>query len=90
MLYIKTVIITVGTSQISKERKPFLGKTVKELLSIKFIPQGYLKKMKQISPIITKAIAGLLRTPTQGRFYLLEHPCFSISLSQQPGTAEYT
>ena len=26
----------------------------------------------------------------QGRFYLLGHPCFSISLSQQPGTADYT
>ena len=87
MWYIKTVIITVGTSQISKERKPFLGKTVKELLSIKFIPQGYFQKMKQIFLIITKAI---VEDPTQGRFYLLEHPCFSISLSQQPGTAEYT
>ena len=28
--------------------------------------------------------------PTQGRFYLLGHLCFSISLSQQPGTVEYT
>ena len=26
----------------------------------------------------------------QGRFYLLGHPCFSISLSQQPGTVKYT
>ena len=66
MWYIRTVIITVGTSQTSKERKLFLGKTVKELLSIKFIPQGYFQKMKQISPIITKAIRGLLRTPRKG------------------------
>ena len=63
MRCIRTVIITFGTSQISKERKLFLRKTVKELLSFKFIPQGYFKKMKQISPIITKAIGGLLRTP---------------------------
>ena len=66
MRYIRTVIITVGTSRISKERKLFLRKTVKELLNIKFIPQGYFQKMKQISPIITKAIGGLLRTPREG------------------------
>ena len=66
MRYIRTVIITFDTSRISKERKLFLRKTVKELLSFKFIPQGYLKKMKQISPIITKAIGGLLRTPLKG------------------------
>ena len=66
MRYIRTVIITVGTSRISKERKLFLRKTVRELLSIKFIPQGYFQKMKQISPIITKAIGGLLRTPRKG------------------------
>ena len=66
MWYIRTVIITVGTLRISKERKLFLGKTVKELLSIKFIPQGYFQKMKQISLIITKAIRGLLRTLRKG------------------------
>ena len=44
MRYIRTVIITVGTSQISKEIKHFIRKTVRELLSFKFIPQGYLKK----------------------------------------------
>ena len=66
MRYIRTVIITVGTSQISKERKLFIRKTVRELLSFKFIPQGYFFKMKQISPIITKAIGGLLRTPHKG------------------------
>ena len=67
MRYIRTVIVTVGTSQISKERKLLIRKTVRELLSFKFIPQGYLKKkMKQISPIITKAIGGLLRTPHKG------------------------
>ena len=65
MRYIRTVIITVGTSQITKERKLFLRKTVKELLSFKFMPQGYLKK-NEISPIITKAIRGLLRTPREG------------------------
>ena len=49
--------------------------------------------MKQISPIITKAIGGLLRTPHKGvlgHTGVLGHPCFSISLSQQPRTAEYT
>ena len=66
MRYIRTLIVTVGTSQISKERKLFIRKTVRELLSFKFIPQGYFLKMKQISPIITKAIGGLLRTPHKG------------------------
>ena len=66
MRYIRTLIVTVGTSQISKERKLFLRKTVKELLSIKFIPQGYFQKMKQISPIITKALGDPLRTPCKG------------------------
>ena len=66
MMDIRTLIVTVGTSQISKERKLFIRKTVRELLSFKFIPQGYFLKMKQISPIITKAIGGLLRTPSKG------------------------
>ena len=60
------MIVTVGTSQISKERKRFIRKTLRELLSFKFIPQGYFKKMNQIFPIITKAIGGLLRTPCKG------------------------
>ena len=66
MRYIRTVIVTVGTSQISKERKRFIRKTLRELLSFKFIPQGYLKKMNQIFPIITKAIGCLLRNPHKG------------------------
>ena len=41
MRYIRAVIVTVGTSQISKERKLFIRKTVRKLLSFKFIPQGY-------------------------------------------------
>ena len=41
MIYIRTVIIIVGTSQISKERKLFLRKAVTELISFKFNPQGY-------------------------------------------------
>ena len=66
MIYIRTVIIIVGTSCISKERKLFLRKAVTELISFKFNPQGYFKKIKQISPFITKAIGGLLRTPRKG------------------------
>ena len=46
--------------------------------------------MKQISPIITKAIGRSVEDPMQGRFYLLGQPCFSISLNQEPRTAEYT
>ena len=41
MRYIRTPIVTVGTSQISKERKLFIRMTVRELLSFKLIPQGY-------------------------------------------------
>ena len=44
MRYIRTVIVTVGALQIGKERKLLIRKTVRELLSFKFIPQGYLKK----------------------------------------------
>ena len=50
MRYIRTVIVTVGTSQFSKERKHFIRKTVKELLSFQFIPQGYLKKWNKSLP----------------------------------------
>ena len=68
------MIVTVGTSQISKERKRFIRKTLRELLSFKFIPQGYLKKMNQIFPIITKAIGGLLRNPRKGGSTSLDTP----------------
>ena len=50
MRYIRTVIVTVGTSQISKERKHFIRKAVKELLSFQFIPQGYFKKWNKSLP----------------------------------------
>ena len=50
MRYIRTVIVTVGTSHISKERKHFIRKTVKELLSFQFIPQGYFKKWNKSLP----------------------------------------
>ena len=50
MIYIRTVIIIVGTSQISKERKLFLRKAVTELLSFKFIPQGYKRKRNKSLP----------------------------------------
>ena len=46
--------------------------------------------MKQISPIITRAIGRSVEDPMQGRFYLLGQPCISISLNQEPGTADYT
>ena len=46
--------------------------------------------MKQISPIITKAIGRSVEDPMQGRFYLLGQPCVSISVNQEPGTADYT
>ena len=42
--------------------------------------------MKQISPIITKAIGRSVEDPMQGRFYLLGQPCVSISVNQEPGT----
>ena len=47
MRYIRTVIVTVGTSQISKERKHFIRRTVRELLSFNFIPQRFKKKKKR-------------------------------------------
>ena len=50
MRYIRTVIVTVGTSQISKERKHFIRRTVRELLSFQFIPQGYFKKWNKSLP----------------------------------------
>ena len=89
MRYIRTMIVTVGTSQISKERKLFLRKAVTELQSFKFIPQGYKKKKRNLSDH-HQGYRRSVKDSTQGRFYLLEHPCFSISLSQQPGTVEYT
>ena len=67
MRYIRTVIVTVGTSHIRKERKHFIRYTVRELLSFKSLPHKDIKKkMKQISPFTTKAIGGLLRTPCKG------------------------
>ena len=90
MRYIRTVIITFDTSRISKERKLFLRKTVKELLSFKFIPQGYLKKNETNLSHYHQGYWRSVEDPTQRRFYLLGHPCLSTSLSQQPGTAEYT
>ena len=89
MRYIRTVIIIVGTSQISKERKLFLRKAVTELQSFKFIPQGYKKKKRNLSDH-HQGYRRSVEDPTQGRVYLLWYPCFSISLSQQPGTAEYS
>ena len=65
MRYIRTVIIIVGTSRISKERKVFLRKAV-TIAKFYVYPTRILKKMKHISPIITKAIGGLLRTPHKG------------------------
>ena len=90
MRYIRTVIVTVGTSQISKERKHFIRKTVRELLSFKFTPQGYLKKNETNLSLNHQSYWRSVEDPTQGRFYVLGHPCFSISLSQQPVTVEYT
>ena len=87
MKSIRTVVFTVGTSQISKEN--FIMRTVIELLGFKFIPHGYLKNETSLS----HHIQGYWRSvedPSRGRFYLLGHPCFGIFLSQQTGTAEYT
>ena len=90
MRYIRTVIVRVGTSQISQERKHFIRKTVRELLSFKFIPPGYFFKNETNLSLHHQGYQRSVEDPTQGRFYLLGHPCFSISLSQQPGTVEYT
>ena len=90
MRYIRTVIVTVGTSQISKERKHFVRKTVWELLSFKFIPPGYFFKNETNLSLHHQGYQRSVEDPTQGRFYLLAYPCFSISLSQQSGTVEYT
>ena len=91
MRYIRTVIVTVGTSQISKERKHFVRKTVWELLSFKFTHKDiYIKKNETNLSVHHQGYRRSVEDPTQGRFYLLEHPCFSISLSQKPGTDEYT
>ena len=91
MRYIRTVIVTVGTSQISKERKHFVRKTVWELLSFKFTHKDiYIKKNETNLSVHHQGYRRSVEDPTQGKFYLLGHPCFSISLSQQPGTVEYT
>ena len=90
MIYIRTVIIIVGTSCISKERKLFLRKAVTELISFKFIPQGYLKKNETNLSDHHQGYRRSFEDPAQGRVYLLGHRCFSISLSQRPGTAEHT
>ena len=90
MRYIRTVIVRVGTSQISQERKHFIRKTVRELLSFKFIPPGYFFKNETNLSLHHQGYRRSVEDPMQGRFYLLGHPCFSISLSQQPGTVEYT
>ena len=47
MKSIRTVVFTVGTSQISKEN--FIMRTVIELLGFKFIPHGYLKNETSLS-----------------------------------------
>ena len=44
MRYIRTVIVTVGTSHIRKERKHFIRYTVRELLSFKSLPHKDIKK----------------------------------------------
>ena len=90
MRYIRTVIVTVGTSQISKERKHFIRKTVRELLSFKFTPQGYLKKNETNLSLNHQSYWRSVEDPMQGKLYLLGHPRLSISLSQQPGTAKCT
>ena len=90
MRYIRTLIVTVGTSQISKERKLFIRKTVRELLSFKFIPQGYFFLNETNLSDHHQGYRRSVEDPTQGRFCLLGHLCFSISLSRQLGTAEYT
>ena len=73
MRYIRTVIIIVGASWISKERKVFLRKAV-TIAKFYVYPTRILKKMKHISPIITKAIGGLLRTPHKGGSTSLDTP----------------
>ena len=68
MRYIRTVIIIVGTSWISKDRKLFLRKAV-TIAKFYVYPTRILKqKVKQISPIITKAIGGLLRTQRKNKY----------------------
>ena len=72
MRYIRTVIVTVGTSQIRKERKHFIRYTVRELLSFKSLPHKDIKKKNETNlSLHHQGYRRSVEDPMQGRSYLL-------------------
>ena len=89
MRYIRTVIVTVGTSQISKERKHFIRKAVKELLSFQFIPQGYFKKWNKSLPSSPR-LSEVCWGPHTREVLPLETPLLQHLPKTETWTVEYT